>query len=396
MEFSQFLIDVKKVDENKLKYYLLWVDMYERSRATLDQNLENFIKEAEARFEIWQVDQIKEAILFFNQYNRRSTKPDNMDSLIDVMRKTLRYHHKSYNTEKVYIYWLKDFLNKYDGSDPSKITHYDIKKYLSYLAIKRDVSVSTQKQAFNALLYMCRYILNIELEDLGAVVRSNKNKKLPVVLSEIEIKSIFRNIKGTNLLMLQLIYGAGLRLNECLTLRIKDIDFLNKTLTIRSGKGDRDRITIFPEFLSGPMEKHIIKIKSIFNRDRDNSIDGVILPEALEKKYINAGKEWPWFWVFPSHKLSVDPRTNVVRRHHIHHGTLQKVFHRALKKTEVSKLASVHTLRHSFATHLVEAGYDIRTIQELLGHQNISTTMVYTHVASKNKLSVISPMDKLY
>ena len=195
--------------------------------------------------------------------------------------------------------------------------------------------------------------------------------------------------------MLQLIYGAGLRLNECLCLRIKDLDFENGTLTIRAAKGDKDRITILPRFLSTKLEKHISTVKGLFLDDRENNVCGVVLPTALEKKYPKAGEEWGWFWVFPSHKLSVDPRSGKVRRYHLYPSTLQKTFHTALLKSGVTKKASIHTLRHSFATHLVESGYDIRTIQELLGHSNVSTTMIYTHVASKNKLSVISPFDNL-
>ncbi|RMG04646.1 MAG: integron integrase, partial [Nitrospirae bacterium] len=218
-------------------------------------------------------------------------------------------------------------------------------------------------------------------------------RRLPVVLSKKEIQSIFDNLKGTHRLMAMLIYGCGLRLQECLNLRIKDIDLEKNLVIVRAGKGDKDRRTILPDTLKDALLQHISEIRRLYDEDRARGLPGVYLPGALERKYPNAGKEWAWFWLFPSKSLSVDPRTNTVRRHHIHAGTLQKAFKEAVRKAEIEKSASVHTLRHSFATHLLEDGYDIRTVQELLGHKSLNTTMIYTHVAKRNILGVKSPLD---
>lgn len=396
MTYREFLLDVKKIKKNRIKFYLKWVLMYENSLKYGQKDRASFIKSLENRFELWQIEQIKEALHFHDLYKNSFPLPKSYRILIKSTKEALRYHHKSLNTEKTYIYWLNDFIKFIEGIKPEDISQNNIKRYLSYLAVERKVSVSTQKQCFNALLFVSRFILNIDINGLESVVKSTIKKKLPVVLSEKEVKEIFKNISGTNLLMLQLIYGAGLRISECLCLRVKDIDFRNMTITIRSAKGNKDRMTLLPGFLELKLKKQISFIKELYNEDRDNNIDGVELPDALEHKYANAKREWPWFWVFPSQRLSIDPRTNRVRRYHILPSTLQKSFHIALKKSHIVKAASVHSLRHSFATHLVEAGYDIRTIQELLGHSNLSTTMIYTHVASKNKLSVISPIDNIY
>lgn len=405
MTYTEFICNERGVEASKIRYFENWVNMYkkfESSNNNVDTNI--FLRQLESIFQLWQIDQARLALLYYKQFTKtikhadKQEKSTKGESWIDIEKKfiyELRFQHKSYNTEKTYLYWVKDFINFFENASPNQIKQQDIKKYLTYLAVKRKVAVSTQKQAFNSLLFLCRYILDIEIEDLSSVVKSTKSKKLPVVLSAKEIKSIFKHLDGEKLIMLQLIYGSGMRLEECLSLRIKDIDFSSRTITVRAAKGDKDRVTILPRFLVSYLEKHISINKSLYTEDRDNNVCGVELPGALAKKYPNAGKEWQWFWVFPAKKHSIDPRSKEVRRYHIYPSTLQKAFHSALKKSYVNKRASVHTLRHSFATHLVEAGYDIRTIQELLGHSNISTTMIYTHVASKNKLSVISPFDKL-
>ena len=212
-------------------------------------------------------------------------------------------------------------------------------------------------------------------------------------MTKQEVFKLFDNLDGTNLLMAQICYGCGLRLRECIKLRVKDIDFEQCCLTVRSGKGDKDRQTVFPESLKNDFRRHLEKVRELYEKDRTDDIDGVCLPNALERKYINAGKEWIWQWVFPSKSLSVDPRTKKIRRHHIHPNTLQKQIKKAALNAGLTKRITVHTLRHSFATHLLEKGYGIRTIQELLGHSSVQTTMIYTHVASKNKLGVKSPLD---
>ena len=224
-------------------------------------------------------------------------------------------------------------------------------------------------------------------------MRARVKKRLPVVLSKAEIQPIFDRLSGMNKLMAMLIYGCGLRLMECLRLRIKDIDLERNLVNVRSGKGDKDRMTLLPNLIRDDLIRHIESVRDLFDSDRRQRLDGVFMPNALNRKYPNAGKEWPWFWLFPSKSLSVDPLTLSTRRHHLYPLTFQKAFKEALRKTTVAKAASVHTLRHSFATHLLEKGTDIRTVQELLGHRNLQTTMIYTHVASRNILGVRSPLD---
>lgn len=405
MTYNAFLFKNKRIDIKKIPFFVHWIECYERYEDhSLGDKRDNFLLNLEKTHEPWQVNQARISLVYFKQYTKKygannnsfnTVTPGSWSNIEKKLIKELRFQHKSLNTEKTYLYWIKDFTETFSYKNPSEVDQNEIKKYLTYLAINREVSKATQNQAFNALLFLCRFILEIEIEDLNCVVRSVKSKKLPVVLTANDIKEILYNVEGIKLTMLQLIYGAGLRLNECLSLRIKDLDFENGTLTIRAAKGDKDRITILPRFLSTKLEKHISTVKDLFLDDRENNVHGVELSTALEKKYPKAGEEWGWFWVFPSNKLSVEPRTGKVRRYHLYPSTLQKTFHTALLKSGVTKKASIHTLRHSFATHLVESGYDIRTIQELLGHSNISTTMIYTHVATKNKLSVISPFDKL-
>jgi integron integrase len=267
------------------------------------------------------------------------------------------------------------------------------KDFLTYLAVEANVAASTQNQAFNALLFMYRHVLDKPIDDLSGAVRAKAKHRLPVVLTTKEIRRLLDEMTGTALLMAQIIYGGGLRLKECLRLRVKDLDFERKTIVVKSGKGDKDRETVLPDSIRDALQYHLKSIKPLFDQDRKQTIPGVAMPGALERKFPNAGKEWKWFWVFPSHKLSVDPTSGIVRRHHMHATVLQKHIRRASIKAGLTKRVTVHTLRHSFATHLVEKGCDIRTVQELLGHSDLRTTMVYTHVAKKNCLSVVSPLD---
>jgi len=270
----------------------------------------------------------------------------------------------------------------------------DLQDFLSHLAVEKNVSASTQNQALNALVFLYRNVLGKNTENELSAVRASTRRRLPIVLTPQEIERIFECLDGVPRLMAMLIYGCGLRLQECLRLRIKDVDLEQNMVIVRSGKGDKDRRTVLPESLKDEITRHSAAVKSVYEKDRKENISGVWLPDALERKYPNAGKEWAWFWLFPAKSLSIDPYTSLVRRHHVHPASLQKTFYDALRKAGIAKQASVHTLRHSFATHLLENGYDIRTIQELLGHTNLQTTMIYTHVASKNILGVKSPLDK--
>ncbi len=288
---------------------------------------------------------------------------------------------------------LYRFLN---GASPFSINEKHVKNFLTYLAVERHVAPSTQNQAFNAILFLFRHVLDKDIDGLNDVVRSKKMRRLPVVLTKHEVSRLLDNMSGINLLMAQIIYGGGLRLQECVQLRIKDIDFDRNTIVIKFGKGGKDRETLLPEIVKDDLKQHIEKIKTLFEYDRKNNTPGVEMPLALERKYPNAGKEWIWQWAFPSQTLSVDPRTKIIRRHHIHPTNLQKHIRNAAIKAGINKRVTTHTLRHSFATHLLEDGHDIRTIQELLGHSSLKTTMIYTHVAMKNRLGVKSPMDSLH
>jgi integron integrase len=257
----------------------------------------------------------------------------------------------------------------------------------------KKVSASTQNLALNALLFFFRNVLETDLGDIRSAVRAKRRQNLPVVLSRPEISRLIDRMEGTPQLMARLIYGCGLRHNECLRLRVKDIDMDRNCLTVRFGKGNKDRTTVLPESLTPDLVSHLNSLRAFYAEDTATGIDGVYLPGALERKYPNAGREWPWQWVFPSRKLSVDPRSRSVRRHHVHKNTLPRAVKKGAAQAGIHKRVTVHALRHSFATHLLEAGYDLRTIQELLGHSSVEPTMIYTHVAAKNRLGVKSPLD---
>jgi integron integrase len=271
----------------------------------------------------------------------------------------------------------------------------DVKDFLSYLALTKRVSSSTQNQAFNALLFLFRDVLKTELGDLSKTVRAKRGQRLPVTLSPEEVQKLFTHLKGLNLLILQLLYGSGLRLMELARLRVKDIDFGQNLIFVRGSKGDKDRTTILPETVKKILKSHLDEVKTLHDKDLAGGYGEVYLPDALERKYPNAAKEWGWQYVFPSSKLSVDPRSGKIRRHHISEKTIQNAVKEAVRKADIAKHASVHTLRHSFATHLLEAGHDIRTIQELLGHKHVNTTMIYTHVIRKKPSEIKSPLDGL-
>jgi len=287
---------------------------------------------------------------------------------------------------------VRRFYRFLGGKLPYLITSSEVKDFMTYLAVEQKIAASTQNQAFNAILFLFRHTLNKDISDIADAVRAKRNRRLPVVLTRGEIDRLFDHMDGVNRLMARLIYGCGLRLQECLQLRIKDIDLEREAVTVRSGKGDKDRETVLPPSLKQDLGVHLEGVSAMYNADRTSGAPGVMLPGALERKYPNAGKEWAWFWLFPSRTNSTDPKTGILRRHHIYRGNLQKAVKAAVKRAEISKRITIHTLRHSFATHLLEKGYDIRTIQDLLGHTDLRTTMVYTHVASKNRHGVVSPL----
>jgi integron integrase len=406
--FAAYLLGRQMLPEKRVPYYVGWVSQcYAFSKKNPGEDISTeeadcFLKHLSKSREEWQISQAKEAIALYGFYKRRVfrikdkgeiTSDGDWKGAAEEMVRMLRLKHRSLSTERTYMGWLRSFYRFLKGVSPQDLTTQHVKDFLTHLAVDRHVASATQKQAFNAVLFLFRHVLEKEVEDLYQVVRAPRRTRLPVVLTTREVHQLFERLQNTQLLMAQLIYGCGLRLRECVKLRIKDVDFERSCLTVRAGKGDKDRQTVLPEALKEDLREHLEGVRELFEKDRNDNTEGVWLPDALDRKYPNAGKEWPWQWVFPSRSLSVDPRTRIVRRHHIHHNTLQKSIKRAAAEAAIPKRVTVHTLRHSFATHLLEKGYDIRTIQELLGHANVQTTMIYTHVAEKNRLGVRSPLD---
>ena len=269
----------------------------------------------------------------------------------------------------------------------------EVEAFLSSLATDRHVAAATQNQALAALLFLYREVLGVELPCLDNITRAKKPQRLPVVLSRQEVDRLLANLSGTSSLMARLMYGTGMRLMECVRLRVKDVDFDRREIVVRSGKGGKDRVTMLPQSIEPALKIHLEQVRALFDGDRRQDLPGVEIPDALDIKYPNAGKTWGWFWVFPSATLSTDPRTGIHRRHHFYEQTLQRAIRRAAQMAHIAKPATSHTLRHSFATHLLQSGYDIRTVQELLGHSDVSTTMIYTHVLNKGGRGVASPLD---
>lgn len=313
-------------------------------------------------------------------------------NLEQEMRRVLRLRHTSLRTEKSYLGWFRRFHN-FTGHRPGvELRAGDVVRFLSHLAMHDNVAPSTQNQAFSALLFLFRNVLQKEL-DVAHTVRAKERHRLPVVLSHSEVNLVFASLAPTFQLMAKVVYGAGLRLQECLELRVKDVELESGIIYVRFGKGDKDRRTVLPECLKKPLAEHLFTVRKLHVGDRSAGLPGVALPHALQRKYASAGEACGWFWVFPADKVSMDPRSAIVRRHHRHPSAFQKNFKQSVLEAGIAKPATIHTLRHSFATHLLEAGTDIRTIQELLGHKDVSTTMIYTHVATKHQLGVVSPLD---
>jgi integron integrase len=311
------------------------------------------------------------------------------------VRQAIRTRHYSYRTEKAYAHWIKRFIFFHNRRHPIEMAEAEIAQFLSSLASDSHVSASTQNQALNALLFLYKEVLEKKIGLIQGVIRANRPKRLPVVLTKEEVKRILDCLENTPWLMAVLLYGAGLRLLECCHLRVKDIDFSRNQIVVRAGKGNKDRYTILPAVVVEPLRKHVQAVKRQHEEDLKRGLGRVVLPDALERKYPSAGKEWGWQWVFPATSHYTDRLTGEHRRHHLHETVLQKAFKEARIKAAIFKPAGCHTLRHSFATHLLEDGYDIRTVQELLGHNDVSTTMIYTHVLNRGGRGVQSPVDGL-
>lgn len=323
--------------------------------------------------------------------------------LIKEVREIIRLKHLSLRTEKTYLAWTNRFLDfvwrrrlvRY-REGKFVITADHLRAFLSHLALEARVSAGTQEQALNALLVLFRTILHIDIEGLSSVLRAKKRKRLPVVLSREEVASLLGTLQGSYRLMACLMYGCGLRLEECLSLRVKDIDFGHDTIEVRSGKGGKDRLTVLPEVIKNYLRTYLATLHLSWEGARRRDLPGVFLPDALARKYPSLSTEWSWYWLFPAKSPCTNVRTGEVGFWHVHPSVLQKKIKQGMAAAGIAKMASAHTLRHSFATHLLEDGYDIRTIQELLGHSNVQTTMIYTHVAIKNKRGVCSPLEHLH
>ena len=314
--------------------------------------------------------------------------------LLDVYRDALRVKHYSARTEDTYIAWVKNFILFHNKRHPREMGVDEIGQFLTHLAAEKDVSASTQNQAFSAILFLYRHTLHIELDEAAlARFRPQRSRTVPTVLSRDEVKRLLAGLTGTPKLIAQVMYGGGLRVMETMRLRVKDIDFDNHQIIVRDGKGENDRFTILPDSLLQPLRIHLELVKITHQKDLLDGFGRVYLPSALEQKYPQANQEWFWQYVFPAADLAKDKRTGIVRRHHIHETVVQKAIREAARRAKIDKHVTPHTLRHSFATHLLQGGYDIRTIQELLGHKDVKTTMIYTHVLQRGGLAVKSPLD---
>jgi integron integrase len=316
----------------------------------------------------------------------------NQPKLLDQVRTAIRLRRMSYRTEQTYTDWIKRFIIFHHKRHPQEMGAPEIREFLAYLVNERNVAASTQNQALHSILFLYREVLQIELPWVG-LGQAKKERRLPVVLTREEVQAILSRLTSTKWLMASLLYGAGLRLSECLRLRVKDIDFAKNLIVVREGKGDKDRVTMLPQNLKEPLRQHLEKVKRAHEIDLREGYGTVQLPYALERKYPQAATEWKWQYVFPAPKRSIDPRSGVERRHHLDESVLQKAVKEAMRLAGINRHASCHTFRHSFATHLLESGYDIRTVQELLGHADVKTTMIYTHVLNRGGLGVRSPLD---
>ncbi len=418
-EFQQFLISNRFVVEKKVPFYGYWASKYiafveDYDDLSKESKINSFLNHlCGSNVEGWKIKQAEEAINFFVKYFQKNNKtcvfenekqknlPEESSSIIKKVHEAIRLKYYSYGTERIYIDWVKRFFVylyniRRKNVRVQDLGSKDITDYLTHLAVKQKVSSSTQNQAFNALLFLFRNVLKIEVKDIDQTVRAKRGQRLPVVLTPEEVQKLLKYTRSDYILLTQLIYGSGLRLTEAARLRVSDIDFDNGLIFIRSGKGDKDRSTMLAESVIKPLREHLKKIKKIHEKDLVSGYGEVFLPDALMRKYPNAAKEWSWQYVFPSSKLSVDPRSGKVRRHHIDPSSIQKAVKKAVRDAGIVKQATVHTLRHSFATHLLMNGINIREIQELLGHKHVETTMIYTHVLKGMANAPKSPLDSLY
>lgn len=316
--------------------------------------------------------------------------------LLDEVRRIIRLKHYSYRTEQTYVHWIKRYILFHGKKHPLDMDSSHIEAFLSHLAVTRNVAAATQNLALNALVFLYKQVLDAPFDDLQNVVRAKKPVNVPVIFSRKEVELILGFLDGSQWLMACLLYGSGLRLGECIRLRVQDLDFNYQSVIVRQGKGKKDRRTILPTALKEPLRRQIVRVNAMHQKDLNDGFGKVFLPFALARKYPNAETELGWQYLFPSHKRSVDPRSGLERRHHVSDSMMQKAVYKAIRQAGIRKKCGCHTFRHSFATHLLEDGYDIRTIQELLGHSDIHTTMIYTHVLNKGAAGVKSPLHDLW
>jgi integron integrase len=382
-----------------IRWYLSWA---KRARVPVDfDSARDFIAqvELEKRPVPHRLEQWKEALRWFFREGRRSDRsallPDPTPSSAeprDFIR-LIRLRKYSYRTEESYAHWLNRFT-RFVGSKPvDDCGEAEIRAFLDHLAIEGRVGASTQRQALNALVFYFREVLKHELGDFSDYRRARARSRLPVVLDKAELGKMFDQMDPKPKLMAQMMYGCGLRLNELLTLRVMDVDLERCRVRVHGGKGDKDRYTVLPAILLEALRTHRKMVERVWQEDRSANLPGVYLPPALERKYPKAGEDLPWQWFWPSRKLAVDPRSGITRRHHLHEGSLQEMIRTAARRARLGKRVTPHVLRHSFATHLLESGTDLRTVQDLLGHKDVSTTQIYTHVMNKPGLGVKSPLD---
>ena len=320
-------------------------------------------------------------------------RPAKAPRLLEQVRDAVRVRNYSYRTEEAYVHWIKRFIYFSAKRHPLELGAAEVTAFVSYLARERNVAAATQNQALSALLFLYKEVLKRPLPWLDELERAKRPARLPTVLSPVEVRRLLGTMRGTKWLMASLLYGAGLRLTECLKLRVKDVDFEYLQIVVRDGKGAKDRVTMLPRSAVEPLRRQLVLAKAMHEADLAAGCGDVELPDALARKYPRAPHEWAWKFVFPSHRLSTDPRTGVIRRHHLYENYLTRGVKEGARAAGIDKPVSCHTLRHSFATHLLAAGYDIRTVQELLGHADVSTTMIYTHVLNKGGRGVDSPLD---
>ena len=417
-EFQSFLVEKKLTHERYIPFYALRVSQFlsfanRSAENDIETLVQKFLDQLKARENVSEglVRQAQDAIrLYLYHYKDgirfRELRPGQTDKsalsgvadVLGEMKRLIRLRHYSYSTEQTYLDWAKRFfayIAETKKIDTIACDGDDVKNFLSHLALRHKVSSSTQNQAFNALLFLFREILKQDLSDVSGTVRAKRGVRLPVVLSVEEVKSLFSHLSGRGFLIAQLLYGSGLRLMECARLRVKDIDFDGNLLYVRSGKGDNDRTTVLPDSARESLRRHLEQVKALHEKDLASGHGEVHLPDALDRKYPNAGKNWSWQYVFPAQQLSVDPRSGKIRRHHITDKAIQSAIGKAFRAAGIVKHATVHTLRHSFATHLLMNGVNIREIQDLLGHKNVETTMIYTHVLRDMANAPKSPLDLL-